>query len=503
VKLLAVHPGPLMYTRIFLRLEPLGLELVAAAARRAGNDVRIIDLQVEPVRNYVRMLREWRPDSVCFSVNYLANVPEVIELAHNARTLLPDCLIFAGGHSISFIAADVLAQADAALDCVLRGEAEPAIVPLLAAGREGAATVPGAVTADGTGPPPRFLESLDDLRPARDLLRHRRRYFIGTLDPCASIEFARGCPWDCNFCSAWTFYGRSYRTASPEVVAEEYSGLREPGIFIVDDVAFVHAEHGMAIGEAIARRGIRKQYYLETRADVLLRNKEVFQLWRQLGLAYMYIGLEAIDDERLRNFRKRVSLDRSLEALEFARSLGIVVAINIIAAPNWDRARFATIREWCLEVPEIVNIGVRTPYPGTKIWAEESRALTTRLPPLRHPACRAADEAAPGGILRRAGAHAAGAELQASRLGRATRHDRPRRTAVAAQPDELRPYALEIQQRLQPRTATCGPSPSGALRAVFAPTLASGLSGRVAQSLHPRPRWPPRPRYRRRYRALR
>ena len=37
MKVLAVHPGPLMYTKIFLRLEPLGLELVAAggAARRA------------------------------------------------------------------------------------------------------------------------------------------------------------------------------------------------------------------------------------------------------------------------------------------------------------------------------------------------------------------------------------------------------------------------------------------------------------------------------------
>jgi hopanoid C-3 methylase len=37
MKVLAVHPGPLMYTKIFLRLEPLGLELVAAAARLAGH----------------------------------------------------------------------------------------------------------------------------------------------------------------------------------------------------------------------------------------------------------------------------------------------------------------------------------------------------------------------------------------------------------------------------------------------------------------------------------
>jgi hypothetical protein len=47
MKLLAVHPGPLMYTQIYLRLEPLGLECVAEAARQAGHQVQLIDLQVE------------------------------------------------------------------------------------------------------------------------------------------------------------------------------------------------------------------------------------------------------------------------------------------------------------------------------------------------------------------------------------------------------------------------------------------------------------------------
>ena len=40
MKFLAVHPGPLMYTKIYLRLEPLGLEMVAQACRQAGHDVR-------------------------------------------------------------------------------------------------------------------------------------------------------------------------------------------------------------------------------------------------------------------------------------------------------------------------------------------------------------------------------------------------------------------------------------------------------------------------------
>jgi hopanoid C-3 methylase len=54
------------------------------------------------------------------------------------------------------------------------------------------------------------------------------------------------------------------------------------------------------------------------------------------------------------------------------------VAINIIADPEWDRERFRVVREWCMEIPEVVNISVNTPYPGTETWYTESRKLATR-----------------------------------------------------------------------------------------------------------------------------
>ena len=381
MKILAVHPGPLMYTKIYLRLEPLGLEYVAQAVRNAGHEVRLIDLQVEPQRNYISLLREWHPDVIAFSCNYLPNVPEIVDLARLTKAQEPRSFIMVGGHSTSFVAKEILGHAGGAIDCVLRGEGEADIDQLLAAveyDRPAVSHIPGAVTIDGEGPPPQRVHSLDRLFPARDLVRHRRKYFIGVLDPCASIEFARGCPWDCSFCSAWTFYGRSYRTVSPERAVEDLARVEEPGIFIVDDVAFVQPAHGFAIGEAVATKGIKKKYYLETRGDVLLRNKEVFQFWKKLGLEYMFLGIEAIDEEGLRQHRKRISLGKNFEALEFARSLGITVAINIIADPDWDRRRFEVVRAWCLEIPEIVNISVNTPYPGTETWRTEARPITTR-----------------------------------------------------------------------------------------------------------------------------
>jgi hopanoid C-3 methylase HpnR len=149
-------------------------------------------------------------------------------------------------------------------------------------------------------------------------------------------------------------------------------------VFIVDDVTFIHPEHGMAIGREIEKRGIRKQYYLETRCDVLLRNREVFAYWKRLGLLFMFLGLEALDEETLRAHRKRITANANLAALDVARQLGLIVAINIIADPDWDKERFRRVREWAASVPEIVHLTVNTPYPGTETWYTEARQLTSR-----------------------------------------------------------------------------------------------------------------------------
>lgn len=381
MKILCCHPSGLMYTEIFLRLEPLGVELVAAACRNAGHTVRLLDLQAETHRQYFRMVDEFRPDAVCFGMNYLANIPEVIDLLRTTKKRLPSCLTFVGGHSASFTAQEVLEHAKGGIDCVVKGEGEEITPRLLEAwqnDRRNLHALPGVVTLEGEGPRPRLIHDLNALMPARDLLRHRRKYFIGPFDPCASIEFTRGCPWDCSFCSAWTFYGRSYRKLDPERIGHELQSIRELGVFIVDDVAFVQAEHGLAIAHEIEKRKIKKYYYLETRGDVLLRNKEVFRYWRKLGLEYMFLGLEAIDEEGLKAFRKRVTISKNMEALEFARSIGLTVAVNIIADPDWDTKRFEVLRAWALEIPEIVNVSVNTPYPGTESFLTESRKLATR-----------------------------------------------------------------------------------------------------------------------------
>jgi hypothetical protein len=54
MKVLCVHRSGLMCNDLFLRLEPLGVELWTAAVRKAGHDTRLLDLQTASHRDLLR-----------------------------------------------------------------------------------------------------------------------------------------------------------------------------------------------------------------------------------------------------------------------------------------------------------------------------------------------------------------------------------------------------------------------------------------------------------------
>jgi hypothetical protein len=87
------------------------MERVAAAVRAVGHDVRLLDLQVFTHSDFCRELVAFKPHAVGFSVNYLANVPEVLDLAKEAKRLLPEAFVFLGGRSAPFITPEFLDHA--------------------------------------------------------------------------------------------------------------------------------------------------------------------------------------------------------------------------------------------------------------------------------------------------------------------------------------------------------------------------------------------------------
>ena len=327
MNVLLVHPSALRYAEPYLRLEPLGLECVAQSLARDGHIVHILDLQVGTHWELRKELNGFRPEAVGLSLNHLASVPEVIELAKLVKRRLPDAFVFIEGQAASLIADDIQAHGDSAVDSVVIGEAEAAVPALLAAASNPCSVVRAAPVAD-----------ISRIRPARDLTRRRKRYFIGDLTPCASIEISRG-----------------RRLASAEVVANELLDIQEPNVFIVDDVSFAFTDHVMAVAEEIELRRLRQRYAIATRADIVLTNEEVFDRWVDIGLTSLFFRLASLDDE------PRALTNR---ALEIAKRFDLSSTIDLAVDPSWDRADFARAREWAATVPATVHLTVTTPAPG-------------------------------------------------------------------------------------------------------------------------------------------
>ena len=104
----------------------------------------------------------------------------------------------------------------------------------------------------------------------------------------------------------------------------------------------------------------------------------VFRRWKRLGLNYMFLGLEALDEEGLMEFRKRTTPAVDSKALELARSIGLTVAINIIADPDWDETRFTFVREWAMSVPLPIRLPAEHP-----VKAPSRKDLFVHAPPTR------------------------------------------------------------------------------------------------------------------------
>ena len=125
-----------MYTEIFLRLEPLGVELVAAAARQAGHQVRILDLQVFSHADYFRALDGLAlPTWSAFGVNYLANIPEVVDLAKETRRQAARTCCSSWADTAPRSRRRRSSRTPkGAIDCVIRGEGEEIAPRVLEAG---------------------------------------------------------------------------------------------------------------------------------------------------------------------------------------------------------------------------------------------------------------------------------------------------------------------------------------------------------------------------------
>jgi radical SAM superfamily enzyme YgiQ (UPF0313 family) len=357
----------------FFRVEPLGLEYVAAGLIQRSHEPSIVDLRFGPgVRTWMRRVR---PQLVGISAMHALEFDQVLGLAREVKRLSPETFVLVGGHAA---AAYPVALEDPAVDAIAVDDGEeimPALADALDAGRPLASVQALRLrTSDGYVATPPLTErtSLDRVpAPARGLVESvRRHYHCLLFKPVWAVETARGCPFRCSFCSVWQLYDRSFRERSVGAVADDF-GAAGPHVFIVDDLFWNHPERSLELAREIKRRGIKKRWVLvQSRCDLVARHPELLEAWRPIAEDIdIFFGLESASDSGLAGLSKDATADQSVEAARVARSMNYQVTGNFVVDPDWDEDAFVELWDYVRKNGfQRAGYTVLTPLPGTELF---------------------------------------------------------------------------------------------------------------------------------------
>ncbi len=160
-----------------------------------------------------------------------------------------------------------------------------------------------------------FPELSSTPKPLWDLLEMRR--YAGM-----DIQYSRGCPYNCEFCSITMLNGRRPRTKSKEQFLDELESLYQQGwrggVFIVDD-NFIGNKRKLKAEflPALIRWSTERNYPFSFTAEVsvnLADDEELVKLMVKAGFQSTFIGIETPNDESLTECGKSQNLKRDMVA---------------------------------------------------------------------------------------------------------------------------------------------------------------------------------------------
>ena len=364
----------------FFRVEPLGLEYIAAALLPLGHNVTIADLRFRPSAS--TWVRRTRPRIVGISCLHALEYDQVVETAREVRRVSPDAFILVGGHAAMAFSAPL---EDDAIDAILLDDGEE-LVPVLVNALDKClplSEVPALRlrTKDGwisnEAPEKRVCLDLVPL-PARDLVaRHRSGYHCLLFKPVWLIETARGCPFRCSFCSVWQVYDRGYRERSIAAVVEDFATTGD-SIFVADDLFWNNPPRSLELAEALKKKGIRKRWILvQSRTDLISRNSDLLAAWRPIAKDFdIFLGFEFASERALSDISKDTGIKESLSAVEVARAHRYGINGNFLIDPDWQEEDFRELWDFVAKHRlQRSGFTLLTPLPGTETYQENQERL--------------------------------------------------------------------------------------------------------------------------------
>jgi len=194
-----------------------------------------------------------------------------------------------------------------------------------------------------------------------------------------SIQYSRGCPYDCEFCDITLLFGRKVRTKSRDQVIYELNLLHEAGwrneIFVVDD-NFIGNKPKLKTDILPAviewQSQLRLPHSFNTQVSIELADEpELIKLMAQAGFDKVFIGIETPHEESLQECNKVKNENRNmLQSVKILQNGGLEVMGGFIVGFDSDPKTIFDSQADFIKKSGIVTamVGLLTALPNTKLY---------------------------------------------------------------------------------------------------------------------------------------
>lgn len=358
--------------------EPLELEMLWTLLKSEGAEIDIWDGQVEEVP-FVKRMRKFQPDAVyiCGRTRQETFMKEYCEETKNYSA---DILTIIGGLHAQINPerfkdknTDIIVATSNphSVLSVLKGEDLEKIEGIHYKDENGNFQINKALPFDANKLP---------IPDRTQFMKYRHKYRYLDLAPCAHIRTALSCPYRCDFCYRNHINCGTYSERNIEDVVEEISTINSENIYIFDDDFLVNEKRLLKFIELLKERNIRKKYVCYGRADFIATHQKLMEGLANIGLTYVLVGLEFVEDRRLNRYRKGTSNQENITAIKICKQAGIKVMGLFIVEPDFEPKDFKNMYRFIKKYDlKHVGISLFVPEMGLPIFEKyKDRLITTK-----------------------------------------------------------------------------------------------------------------------------
>lgn len=362
----------------YIRIPVVQLVYAASILEKNNFQLQVIDAPNEGIvtQEVMKRISAFHPAVVIMAVSSSCILFERDIIAAEIKKQLPQTKIFVVGDMITEMPELLLPH----FDVGIIGELENCIVDLCQ-GKD-PQTIPGLLVNKKN----KIIKTINKERlsgkqqdelpfPAWHLFPHKKyRYFpMISMEPVATIQASRGCPYGCGYCPYTKNQGRPWRARSAESIFEEMVYDNEKygfkGFFFRDPLFTTDMNRVKKLCEFIIEKKMNIQFAFETRPELL--TTESIDLLKKAGCSAINFGIEDINSEILKKIsRKPVDPQKILEIITYCEKIGIRAScFFILGLPGSSKATTEENIAFSKKLfASQVEYKVATPYPGTDLY---------------------------------------------------------------------------------------------------------------------------------------